>query len=52
MVFYLFIFREQHDGQNPSRVTRGHLTLDKTGCPKKHTNKRELFAATCDREFS
>jgi len=33
MVFYshLVIIREQHDGQNPSMVTRARQTLDKTG---------------------
>ncbi len=32
MLFYthLIIFREQHDGQNPSLATRAHQTLDKT----------------------
>jgi hypothetical protein len=31
MLFYprLIIFREQHDGQNPSLVSRANQTLDK-----------------------
>jgi hypothetical protein len=46
--FTFVISRKHYDGQNPSLVTTAHQTLDKTGYPKKLTNKGELYFVVCD----